>query len=82
MEYIVTYRTNEPITPGRCVDCPQHFMNMNPEPGEQETGCGLSGKLIPDECNTEITPWSKCPILKVKKRRQKRRDKNGGKREI
>lgn len=82
MGYIVKYRSDKPITPGRCLDCPHHFINLKPIPGEPDTGCELSGEFIPDEWDTEIKPWDKCPVLKVKRQKGKRGKRNGGKREI
>ncbi|WP_373220924.1 hypothetical protein [Mediterraneibacter gnavus] len=53
MAYLITYESKEPIAPGRCIDCPQHFANLNGTQDEPETGCALSGELIPDDWDTE-----------------------------
>jgi len=73
MAYLITYESKEVIAPGRCLDCPQQFINTNPEPGEPIRGCGLSGELIPDDWDTEERPWNKCPVKKTKTARRRRK---------
>lgn len=67
--YEITYRSKIPLTPGECLSCPLHFINLKPNPGEPSTGCELSGDFIPDEWDLESKPWDKCPIIRCKKER-------------
>lgn len=57
MPYEITFLSKETITPGNCLTCYLHFINMNPNPGEPATGCELSGEFLPDDWDTEKVLW-------------------------
>ena len=60
------------IKPGQCVSCAYHYAVMSPlSENEASTGCALTGESIPDEWDTEKTPWYKCPVIKCKVRRSR-----------
>lgn len=63
MPYEITFLSKEAITPGNCLTCYLHFINMNPNPGEPATGCELSGEFLPDDWDTEKVLWDRCPVL-------------------
>ena len=63
MPYEITFLSKETITPGNCLTCYLHFINMNPNPGEPATGCELSGEFLPDDWDTEKVLWDRCPVL-------------------
>lgn len=62
MLYEITYLSKYYISPGHCLECPLHFINLKPEPGEPATGCELTGEFLPDEWDIENIPWDKCPV--------------------
>ena len=63
MPYEITFLSKEAITPGNCLTCYLHFINMNHNPGEPATGCELSGEFLPDDWDTEKVLWNRCPVL-------------------
>lgn len=60
----VIYESEKEIPKGVCCDCPYHFANMKPAEGEAATGCGLNGKLLPDDWNYEEEPYPHCPVIR------------------
>lgn len=59
----ITFTSKEFITPGSCLNCHFHFINLEPVPGEPATGCILSGEFLPDDWDTEDKLWDKCPVI-------------------
>lgn len=77
MPYEITFLSKEAITPGNCLSCYLHFINMNPNPGEPATGCELSGEFLPDDWDTEKVLWDRCPVIQCVEQTNTKLDKFG-----